>query len=280
MKKPELITCNNFHKQSRKGKCNGKYCDSCLQRHYGTSVEQLRGEKEWTCFECLKTCACAGCRRDRGEDIPVKKRKKRSSVVSEMLHQKNTPARLKTQEGLEQKERCSSPEPSLDLSILAIQALSEQWPPKLSEESPKRKRAKRKEGAPSPLSASKVSLESDMPRELELVEDAAFILSSHSRPSSPEILQAQVNPPMERIPQMHPPVAAVVQGLPRCDEISLLLSKMRAQVEEVLQVVLTLKKEVAEKNASHKLKHSEHLPPCQLLFSFPNQLASRKIEDK
>lgn len=84
MKKSEVICCDNFFKKNKQGRCNGKYCDSCMQRHYATSLEELRNLPEWTCFKCTQFCVCACCKRERGDNVPVKKRRRRKNMPSDL----------------------------------------------------------------------------------------------------------------------------------------------------------------------------------------------------
>jgi len=79
MKKNEVICCDNFFKKNKQGRCNGKYCDNCMQRHYQTCIDDLRDLKEWACFKCTQKCVCASCKRERGDNVPVKKRRKRKN---------------------------------------------------------------------------------------------------------------------------------------------------------------------------------------------------------
>jgi len=83
MKKNEVICCDNFFKKNKQGRCNGKYCDNCMQRHYQTCIDDLRDLKEWACFKCMHKCVCASCKRERGDNVPVKKRRKRKNRGSE-----------------------------------------------------------------------------------------------------------------------------------------------------------------------------------------------------
>jgi len=83
MKKSEVICCDNFFKKNKQGRCNGKYCDNCMQRHYQTCIDDLRDLKEWACFKCTEKCVCASCKRERGDNVPVKKRRKRKNRSSD-----------------------------------------------------------------------------------------------------------------------------------------------------------------------------------------------------
>lgn len=82
MKKGIIVCCDNFFKRQKDERCNGKYCENCVARHYGVEVEELKDKKEWKCFKCEGTCVCASCKRERGENIPVKKRKRKDKSLS------------------------------------------------------------------------------------------------------------------------------------------------------------------------------------------------------
>ena len=179
MRKKELITCDNFYKENKRGKCNGKYCDSCLQRHYSTSVSILREEESWTCFECTKTCSCAGCRRLRGENVPVKKRKRRvpHKVPSSLSLDANNPPNKQFPHPLEQQY-------SSEFTYLGDGTQYYKIPPlPESQECHKRTRSSIDEGQPSRLlrssffSPSAERLEILAPATEKMRKEAALLLS-------------------------------------------------------------------------------------------------------
>ena len=90
MKKDVLVCCDNYFKKPKNGKCNGKYCRTCLEKHYDLAIEQLKDLPEWICFSCRDVCSCASCRRERGEEVPLKSRKRKSTSSF------NTPTKSET----------------------------------------------------------------------------------------------------------------------------------------------------------------------------------------
>ena len=92
MKKPKILCCDRFFKTDKEERCNGKYCESCVRRHYSTTVDQLGMQEKWICFKCQGKCACANCRRERGEKIPVKKRRRKiEGIISENSFHQSLP---------------------------------------------------------------------------------------------------------------------------------------------------------------------------------------------
>ena len=73
--KNNLICCDNLLHPKDSKYCKGKYCDKCLNRHYGTSAQQLQSETSWTCFQCKGVCSCSACRKLRGDMTSYKRRK-------------------------------------------------------------------------------------------------------------------------------------------------------------------------------------------------------------
>ena len=71
-KRPLFVSCTN----NQEG-CTTKYCDNCCGRHYGLSVKDLKTIQEWKCFKCTGHCSCAHCKRKRGENVPVRKRRRK-----------------------------------------------------------------------------------------------------------------------------------------------------------------------------------------------------------
>ena len=90
MKKPEVLCCDNFSKKREKGRCSGKYCNSCLEKHYNTSIDEITSYPVWQCFRCNKICECAQCKRERGIDVPIKKRKRIENINEQSLHALHT----------------------------------------------------------------------------------------------------------------------------------------------------------------------------------------------
>ena len=138
MKKNDLAVCVNFFKRQKRGKCNGKYCDSCLAKHYHTNVEELGKQKQWLCFQCTQTCQCAQCKRNRGINIPVKKRKRKKSMVAKLFEEASKKTRgvtveLKTADlspisssvVMEEEEKHFSPRTICGVEMLANMALCE-----------------------------------------------------------------------------------------------------------------------------------------------------------
>ena len=82
MKKTQLVCCDNFFKKQKTDRCNGKYCESCVKRHYGTTIEELSEKKQWQCFKCQRNCLCANCKRERGEQVM---RKKKQEIIWEPI---------------------------------------------------------------------------------------------------------------------------------------------------------------------------------------------------
>jgi hypothetical protein len=46
------------------------------------SLEELEGLETWICFACNGICSCVSCRRQRGEEVPIKPRKKKEVPVN------------------------------------------------------------------------------------------------------------------------------------------------------------------------------------------------------
>ena len=76
MKKENLLCCDNLFKTPKNGKCNGKYCEACLEKHYTDNLEELKGLANWFCYSCRRVCTCARCRRERGEKNTSKANKR------------------------------------------------------------------------------------------------------------------------------------------------------------------------------------------------------------
>ena len=80
MKKSGVVVCDSYFKGRKCGRCNGKYCANCVARHYKTTIEELNQLPSWMCFKCTGECQCAPCRRERGQDVPKKKRRRRKDI--------------------------------------------------------------------------------------------------------------------------------------------------------------------------------------------------------
>lgn len=111
MKKPKIVCCDDFFKDNKHDRCNGKYCESCVRRHYGTTVDELGQLPEWKCFRCSGTCLCANCKRDRGEDIPVKKRRRKKAMYKEFSNSQSLSEMMPTHLKDSVKQIISSPTP-------------------------------------------------------------------------------------------------------------------------------------------------------------------------
>ncbi|CEP03200.1 Zinc-finger domain-containing protein [Plasmodiophora brassicae] len=65
----QLAFCSNqFSRRSRQDKrtCRKKYCDGCLTKCYGDSIENAKN-KGWICPSCAGICKCAACGRLRAK---------------------------------------------------------------------------------------------------------------------------------------------------------------------------------------------------------------------
>ena len=54
-----ILLCDNFFKAQ--DKCQGNYCEKCLNDFYGHSIEELEHSQVWRCFKCLDACCCSLC---------------------------------------------------------------------------------------------------------------------------------------------------------------------------------------------------------------------------
>lgn len=92
-KSEKVVFCDKlFEAHPNKESCNGKYCETCIRRHYNTTPEILGAEKEWICFKCQGACLCANCRRERGEDIPIKRRRQTKKEELKLKRQQLLPS--------------------------------------------------------------------------------------------------------------------------------------------------------------------------------------------
>eukprot|EP00743_Colponemidia_sp_Colp-15_P005886 GILK01006327.1.p1 GENE.GILK01006327.1~~GILK01006327.1.p1 ORF type:complete len:227 (+),score=21.88 GILK01006327.1:138-818(+) len=57
------VQCTNRSAPGRVGlrTCLKVFCDSCLQKYYGQSLEGASRDPEWICPYCLETCVCSHC---------------------------------------------------------------------------------------------------------------------------------------------------------------------------------------------------------------------------
>eukprot|EP00742_Colponemidia_sp_Colp-10_P002832 GILJ01003026.1.p1 GENE.GILJ01003026.1~~GILJ01003026.1.p1 ORF type:complete len:228 (-),score=24.74 GILJ01003026.1:608-1291(-) len=58
------VQCTNTSAPGRAGllrTCLKVFCDSCLQKYYGQSLEAATRNPEWICPYCLETCVCSHC---------------------------------------------------------------------------------------------------------------------------------------------------------------------------------------------------------------------------
>jgi hypothetical protein len=63
----DIIYCSKYNL----GSCSKKYCKLCIERHYNETFDTIDKER-WICLFCRNICACALCRRNRGENVPKK----------------------------------------------------------------------------------------------------------------------------------------------------------------------------------------------------------------
>lgn len=65
MRKPRVTCCDNFFSAHRGTRCNGRFCDGCIVRHYGEDPEAFAELTNWVCYRCTGRCTCAACKRKR-----------------------------------------------------------------------------------------------------------------------------------------------------------------------------------------------------------------------
>jgi hypothetical protein len=105
MRKPRVTCCDNFFIVQRGVRCNGRFCDGCVVRHYGEDPATLM-RPSWFCYRCDGRCSCAACRRKRnGEDIgldlegpgPIAHHPSTpsASMAQPLTHERARPASLK-----------------------------------------------------------------------------------------------------------------------------------------------------------------------------------------
>ena len=68
MRKARVTACDNFFSTDKEKRCNGRYCDGCIQRHYMEEATDFAHLPKWTCFRCTGRCTCAACKRRRKGD--------------------------------------------------------------------------------------------------------------------------------------------------------------------------------------------------------------------
>lgn len=71
MRKGKVTACDNFFSTDKEVRCNGRYCDACIQRHYQEDPTQFQFMKEWMCYRCTGRCTCAACKRRRKVDEDI-----------------------------------------------------------------------------------------------------------------------------------------------------------------------------------------------------------------
>ncbi len=68
MRKARVTACDNFFSTDKEKRCNGRYCDGCVQRHYLEDAAEFASLPHWICFRCTGRCTCAACKRRRKGD--------------------------------------------------------------------------------------------------------------------------------------------------------------------------------------------------------------------
>ena len=69
MKHEKIVVCDHFWDTDKSTKCNGRYCNNCIKRHYKEELGSLENLEQWICYKCSDVCVCAACRRLRnGEE--------------------------------------------------------------------------------------------------------------------------------------------------------------------------------------------------------------------
>ena len=72
MRKNKVVICDHFNDEI---KCNGRFCEKCISKHYQQNIEDIENKQVWDCFKCLKVCSCAACIREKNKK-PSKRNKK------------------------------------------------------------------------------------------------------------------------------------------------------------------------------------------------------------
>lgn len=68
MRKQRVTACDNFFSTDKEVRCNGRYCDACIQRHYVEDANDFSDLEHWLCYRCTGRCTCAACKRRRKAD--------------------------------------------------------------------------------------------------------------------------------------------------------------------------------------------------------------------
>lgn len=50
--------------------CTKRFCEGCLDKHYGLDIHEVMSRESWKCMNCLGVCSCISCKRSRGEATP------------------------------------------------------------------------------------------------------------------------------------------------------------------------------------------------------------------
>ena len=59
--------------KAKSQKCNRKFCDRCLEKHYNQDFQELKKLRNWVCYSCQMECVCAACKRERGLEVTRRK---------------------------------------------------------------------------------------------------------------------------------------------------------------------------------------------------------------
>merc|ERR1711991_1209426 len=68
MRKQRVTACDNFFSSDKEVRCNGRYCDACILRHYAEDPLSFEHLVTWICYRCSGRCTCAACKRRRKAD--------------------------------------------------------------------------------------------------------------------------------------------------------------------------------------------------------------------
>ena len=68
MRKQRVTACDNFFSTDKEVRCNGRYCDACVERHYQENPDSFSNLHSWICYRCTGRCTCAACKRRRKAD--------------------------------------------------------------------------------------------------------------------------------------------------------------------------------------------------------------------
>merc|ERR1711916_34031 len=97
MRKQRVTACDNFFSPDKEIRCNGRYCDACIQRHYGEDASRFVNLREWKCYRCTGRCTCAACKRrrkadDEGEDMLVEPEPRKREARVKFRYNDDVPA--------------------------------------------------------------------------------------------------------------------------------------------------------------------------------------------